>query len=131
MSESDRTTEDRATRGARIRAEVLGAAHVARASATAGTAGADLQRFITEWCWGEIWGRPGLDRRSRSLLNLGMLAASGKAEELKLHLRGALANGLTRDEITEVNLQVAVYCGAPAALEFQRAWRAVLAEIDG
>jgi 4-carboxymuconolactone decarboxylase len=72
---------------------------------------------VTEYCWGEVWTRPGLDRRSRSMLNLGMLTALNRPNELRLHLRGALNNGLTRDEIKEILLQTCIYCGIPAGLE--------------
>ncbi|MFE6923056.1 carboxymuconolactone decarboxylase family protein [Nocardia sp. NPDC057663] len=87
---------------------------------TEGTDSAELQRFVTEHVWGAIWNRPGLDRRSRSLLNLGILTALRAHEELAGHVRGALANGLTREEITEAVLHTVGYCGAPAALSAMR-----------
>ncbi|WP_308017137.1 carboxymuconolactone decarboxylase family protein [Nocardia rosealba] len=87
---------------------------------TEGTESAELQRFVTEHVWGAVWTRPGLDRRSRSLLNLGMLTALRAHEELAGHVRGALANGLTREEIVEAVIHTAGYCGAPAALSAMR-----------
>jgi len=108
---------DRYDDGMRVRREVLGDAHVDRATAAA--AGdpltADFQRFITEYAWGTVWTRPGLDRRSRSMITLTALVARGHHEELAMHLRAALRNGLTREEIAEVLLQSAVYCGVPDA----------------
>ena len=89
-----------------------------------------LQDFITRAAWGDIWNRPGLVRRDRSLLNIGMLVALGKADELKLHLKGAIRNGITRDEIKECILQSAIYCGAPAALEATRIAREAFAEME-
>ena len=76
-----------------------------------------FQRITTEWCWGYTWSRPGLDRKTRSLINLGMLTALGKSSELQLHVRGALANGVTTDEIMETLLHATVYCGIPAGLD--------------
>ena len=89
-----------------------------------------LQDFVTRAAWGDIWNRPGLLRRDRSLLNLGMLIALGRSEELKLHLKGAIRNGITRDEVKECILQSAIYCGAPAALEATRIARAAFAEME-
>ena len=102
-------------RGMRIRREVLGGDHVDRAESRTTELTADFQDLITRYAWGEIWARPGLDRRTRSCITLAMLVALGRTEELKLHLRGALNNGLTRDEIKEVLLQTAIYAGIPAA----------------
>jgi 4-carboxymuconolactone decarboxylase len=105
----------RAAQGMTVRREVLGDAHVDRA--VSGTTGftADFQDFITRYAWGEIWSRPGLTRGQRSLVTVTALAVMGKEEELALHLRAALRNGLTPDQIKEVLLQVAVYGGVPAA----------------
>ena len=102
-------------RGMKVRREVLGDEHVDRA--VAGTTGftADFQDLITRYAWGEIWARPGLDRRTRSCITLTALVALGREHELPIHVRGALRNGLTPDEIKEVLLQCAVYCGVPAA----------------
>lgn len=87
--------------------------------------------MITEYAWGAVWSRPGLTRQTRSLLNLGMLTALNRPVELELHIRGAITNGVSRDEIREVFLQAAVYCGAPAALDAFRIARRIFAEIDG
>ena len=86
-----------------------------------------MQEFVTEYCWGAIWTRPGLDRRTRSLINLGMLTALGKGHELEVHVRGALTNGVTEAEIRETLLQAAVYCGVPAGIEAFRRADSVLA----
>ena len=100
----------------RVRREVLGDEHVDRARRADDRASrADFQDFITRYAWGEIWARPGLDRRTRSCITLTALVALGHFDELELHVRAARRNGLTRDEIKEVLLQTAVYCGVPAA----------------
>jgi 4-carboxymuconolactone decarboxylase len=101
--------------GMKVRREVLGDAHVDRAEARKTDFTADFQDFITRYAWGEIWTRPLLDRRTRSCITLTALVAGGHLEELALHVRGALRNGLGADEIKEVLLQTAVYCGVPAA----------------
>jgi 4-carboxymuconolactone decarboxylase len=107
-------TDDARERGMRIRREVLGDDHVDRAvEHTEYTA--DFQDFITRYAWGEIWARPGLDRRTRSCVTLTALVALGRFDELALHIRGARRNGLSLEEIGEVLLQTAVYCGVPAA----------------
>ncbi len=107
--------EKRAQAGTATRRQVLGDAHVARSHARRTAFTEEFQDFITRYAWGEIWTRPGLDKRSRSLITLAMLVALNRPEEFKLHLRGARNNGLSRDEIKEVLLQAAVYCGVPAA----------------
>jgi 4-carboxymuconolactone decarboxylase len=107
--------ERRHAEGMRVRREVLGEVHVDRAVATTTAFTADFQDLITRYAWGEIWTRPGLDRRTRSCMTLTALAALGHLDELAMHVRAALRNGLTPDEIKEVLLQVAVYCGVPAA----------------
>jgi 4-carboxymuconolactone decarboxylase len=117
-------------KGLQIRREVLGDAYVDRSIAAADDVSAPLQKLLTEWCWGEVWSRPGLERRMRSVLNLGMLMALNRSDEFKLHVRGALNNGVTREEIGEIILQGAIYCGAPASLEALRNAKAVFAEID-
>jgi 4-carboxymuconolactone decarboxylase len=104
-------------RGLPIRREVLGPAYVDKSLASANEFMQAFQDITTEWCWGYIWGRPGLDRKTRSIINLAMMTALGKPAELKLHVKGALTNGLTVDEIKEVLLQATVYCGIPAGLE--------------
>lgn len=115
-------------KGLEIRRAVLGPEYVDRSIASADEFTRPLQELITQYCWGEVWSRPELDRRTRSLLNLGMIAALNRPHELKLHVRGALRNGVTEVEIREVFLQVAIYCGAPAALDAFRVAREVLAE---
>ena len=101
--------------GIKVRREVLGDAHVDRAFAQADEFSGDFQEFVTRYAWGEIWDRPGLDRRSRSCVTLTALVAGGHLEELAFHTRAALRNGLTPAEIKEVLLHAAVYCGVPAA----------------
>jgi 4-carboxymuconolactone decarboxylase len=99
----------------RVRREVLGDAHVDRALANATPLDADFQRWITESAWGGVWSRPGLDRRTRSLITVGILAALGRDDEFRLHLRASQNNGVTQPEITEMLFHVAVYAGVPAA----------------
>ena len=101
--------------GMRVRREVLGDEHVDRAVAGTDDFTADFQDLITRYAWGEIWARPGLDRKTRSCITLAALVAAGRTEELELHTRAALRNGLTPAEIKEVLLHCAVYCGVPAA----------------
>jgi len=117
-------------RGLAVRKAVLGEAHVARASANATPFDRDFQAFITQHAWGGIWTRPGLDRRTRSLLTIAMLAALGHHEELKLHIRATRNTGATRDDVKEALMQVAVYAGVPAAnAAFQHA-KAAYAQMD-
>ncbi|MFN8229101.1 MAG: 4-carboxymuconolactone decarboxylase [Mycobacterium sp.] len=117
--------------GMTVRREVLGDEHVDRATANATEFTADFQELITRYAWGEIWTRPGLDRRSRSMVTLTALVARGHHEELALHLRAALRNGLTADEIKEVLLQTAIYCGVPDANTAFRIAAQVLATPEG
>ena len=114
--------------GMEVRREVLGAEHVDRASAEATDFSRDFQELITEYAWGTIWTRPGLDRRSRSLITLAALVARGHHEELAMHVRAALRNGLTVDEIKETLLQTAIYCGVPDANTAFRIAQSVLDE---
>jgi 4-carboxymuconolactone decarboxylase len=123
--------EQRRERGMRVRREVLSDAHVDRAQASTTDFTADFQDFITRVAWGDVWSRPGLDRRSRSVAVLTSLIAHGHHEELAMHVRAALRNGLTRDEIREVILQSAVYSGVPAANSAFRIANDVLAEDAG
>jgi 4-carboxymuconolactone decarboxylase len=109
------TDEDRVALGMQVRREVLGDAHVDRAVANTTEFTADFQDFITRYAWGELWARPGLSRPQRSLVTLALLAGLGRHEELAMHVRAALRNGLTPAEISEVLLHVAVYAGVPAA----------------
>ena len=117
--------------GMAVRRQVLGDEHVDRAVARTDEFTADFQELITRYAWGEIWTRPGLDRRVRSCITLATLAALHHDEELAMHVRAALRNGLTRDEIKEVLLQVAVYAGVPAANRAFAVAARTLAEIDG
>ncbi|MEX3960544.1 carboxymuconolactone decarboxylase family protein [Trinickia sp. EG282A] len=116
-------------KGLRTRREVLGDEYVNRSLSSVDALGWPMQKLVTEYCWDEIWNRPGLDRRSRSLLNLGMIAALNRPHELRAHIRGGINNGLQPEEIQEVFLQVAVYCGFPAALDGWRIAREVLKEM--
>lgn len=118
-------------KGLNIRKEVLGAEHVQRSLDTADDFTAPMQKLVTEWCWGELWNRPGLDRRTRSIINLSMLSALNRPHEVRLHVRGALNNGLTQEDILEILLQVAIYCGVPAALDSMKVAKEVFAEEAG
>jgi 4-carboxymuconolactone decarboxylase len=115
--------------GLAIRKEVLGEAHVERSMAAVSEFSRPIQEYVTASCWGDVWGRPGLDRRTRSLLNIAMLTALGRNHELGVHVRGAITNGATEEEIQEALLQTAAYCGVPAALESFRVAERVLGEI--
>jgi len=115
--------------GLEVRKEVLGDSHVERSLSGVSDFSEPVQRLVTEHCWGDIWTREGLDRRTRSLLNLGMLTAMNRMHEFAVHVRGAVRNGCTEQEIQECLLQAAVYCGAPAALESFRVAESVLAEM--
>jgi 4-carboxymuconolactone decarboxylase len=120
---------DRLATGMRVRREVLGDDHVDRSMANATDFTMPAQEFVTEFCWGGVWTRPGLDRRTRSLVNLGLLTALNRMHEFAVHVRGALNNGCTVTEIQEVLLQTAAYCGAPAALESFRVAEKVLTDL--
>ncbi len=115
-------------KGLKTRREVLGADYVDASLKAADDFNMDMQELVTQYCWGDIWNRPGLDRRSRSLLNLAMLTALNRPHELKLHVRGALNNGLSKDEIKEVFLQAAIYVGVPAAIDSFRTAKEVFKE---
>ena len=116
-------------KGKAIRAEVMGQRFVDDAFANADEFSLPMQEWVTEYCWGGIWGRPDLDRRSRSILNVGMLAALNRPDELAAHIRGAIANGLTKAEIRECLLQVAVYVGMPAGMASFRIAKKVFEEM--
>lgn len=117
-------------RGREIRSAVLGKEFVDAAFKAADDFNMPMQELVTEYCWGAVWGRPGLDRKTRSLLNLAMISALNRPHELKLHIVGALKNGVTRDEIREVFMQVAIYCGVPAGVDSFRSAREVFAQLD-
>jgi 4-carboxymuconolactone decarboxylase len=128
MAPSD-DESSRYQRGLEIRREVLGAEHVDRSLRAASPFSQPIQELVTEYCWGAVWSREGLDRRTRSLLNLAMLTALNRNHELAVHVRGAVTNGCTTDEIRETLLQAAIYCGVPAGLESVRVAERVLTEL--
>jgi 4-carboxymuconolactone decarboxylase len=117
-------------KGMEIRTSVLGRAHVERAKTRTTPFNEDFQNFITQYAWGSVWSRPGLERKARSMLVLGMLAALGRSDEFKLHVRATRNTGVTRDEIKEILLMVAVYGGVPAANSAFHQAAEVLAEMD-
>jgi 4-carboxymuconolactone decarboxylase len=117
-------------RGLEIRKSVLGKEFVENAIRTADDFSRPLQELVTEYCWGAVWGREGLDKRTRSLLNLAMISCLNRPHELRLHIAGALKNGVTRDEIREVFLQVAIYAGVPAGVDSFRAAMEVFEKLD-
>lgn len=117
-------------KGLATRREVLGDAYVQRSLDGADEFSMPMQELVTQYCWGDVWNRPGLERAQRSLINLAMISALNRPHELKVHVRGAVRNGVTKEQIKEVFLQVAIYCGAPAALESFRLAREVFKEMD-
>ena len=116
--------------GLEIRKAVLGKEYVEKSLANADELSRPMVELSTEYCWGRIWSRPGLSRRDRSLINLAMISALNRPHELKIHVKGALTNGVTREEMCEVFLQVAIYCGIPAGIDSVRIAREALAEVD-
>lgn len=120
--------KERFDQGLKTRREVLGAEYVDQAMAASDDFNKPFVDLLNTYCWNDIWNRPGLDRKTRSMLNLAMLSALGKEHELKLHLNGSLNNGLTKEQIREVLLQVAIYCGVPAAVVAFRCAREVFKE---
>jgi 4-carboxymuconolactone decarboxylase len=114
--------------GSRTRGEVLGTTHVKTSLTQADEFSKPLEQLVSQYCWDEIWNRPGLDRRMRSALNLAMLTALNRPQQLKLHVKGALNNGLTKAEVQEILLQTAVYCGVPAGMDAFRAAREAFQE---
>jgi 4-carboxymuconolactone decarboxylase len=114
--------------GLKIRSEVLGKDYVENSMKSADDFNKPFQEFVTEYCWGAGWGRPGLSRKERSMLNLAMISILNRPHELKLHIRGALTNGLTKDQIREIFMQVAIYAGVPAGVDAFRQAREVFAE---
>lgn len=124
------TDETLFDRGLNIRKEVLGEDYVNKSIAGADDFTRTMAEWSTEFCWGALWSRPGLDRRSRSIANLSMISALNRPNELKLHVKAAVKNGVSRDEIKEVLLQVAVYCGVPAGIDSFRIAREALKELD-
>jgi 4-carboxymuconolactone decarboxylase len=114
-----------------LRKQVLGADYVERSFQNADEFSRPMQELSTEYCWGHVWTRPGLTLQQRSLLNIGMISALNRPHELKLHIKAALNNGLTREQIREALMQVAIYCGVPAGIDSTRIAREAFAELDG
>ncbi|MEX2632235.1 MAG: carboxymuconolactone decarboxylase family protein [Tistlia sp.] len=118
-------------KGLEIRKDVLGREFVEKSFAAADDFNRPMQELVTEYCWGAVWGREELPRKTRSLLNLAMISALNRPHELRMHIRGALRNGVSKEEIREVFLQVAIYCGVPAGVDSFRVAREVFAEQEG
>ena len=127
---SDRTHQKTYEEGLKIRREVLGAHHVDQSLGQVSEFSRPIQELVTEYCWGAVWARQGLDRRTRSLVNVAMLTALNRGHELGVHVRGAITNGCTEADIQEVLLQTAIYAGVPAALESFRIAERVLKELQ-
>jgi len=121
--------KDAFEKGLSTRREVLGSDYVDGSLKNADDFNMPMQELVTEYCWNEIWNRPGLDRRTRSIINLSMLTALNRPHELKLHVRGAINNGLSKEEISEIFLQTAIYCGVPAAIDSFRGAKEVFKEM--
>jgi 4-carboxymuconolactone decarboxylase len=128
---ADGTHKETFDEGMRVRREVLGAEHVDKSLAAVSDFSRPIQELVTEYCWGTIWGSDGLERKTRSLINIAMLTALNRNHELGVHVRGALTNGATIAEIQEVLMQTAVYVGVPAALESFRTAERAIAEVNG
>jgi 4-carboxymuconolactone decarboxylase len=126
----EKMSSDLFERGMKLRKQVLGKEYVEKSLAAADEFSRPMQELSTEYCWGYVWGRPGLALRDRSLINIAMISALNRPHELKLHVKAALTNGLSREEIREVLMQVAVYCGIPAGIDSVRIAREAFAEID-
>lgn len=124
------TAEDLFEKGLQVRRDVLGSDYVDASIAKADPFTRIMAEWSTTYCWGALWSRPGFDRKSRSIVNLAMIAALNRPHELKLHVKAALKNGLTKDEIAEIFLQVAVYCGVPAGIDSFRIGREAFAEAE-
>ena len=131
MADRPEYKSEKFKKGLEVRRAVLGAEYVDGSLARADDFMAAFQQLTTEYAWGEVWTRPGLPRKTRSMLNLAMLTALNRSAELRLHVRGALTNGVTRDEIKEILLQIGAYCGIPACLEAFRIATEVFKEVDG
>ena len=130
MTPSIETDNDRYEAGLEVRRAVLGDDYVTKSLESATDFTEPVQRYVTQACWGDLWTRPGLDRRSRSLINLGMLTALGRLHELGVHVRAALNNGLTVSEIQEALLHTAIYCGVPATLEAFRVAKDIIESVE-
>jgi 4-carboxymuconolactone decarboxylase len=129
-NEEHAMSNEKFERGLALRKQVLGAEYVEKSMAAADSFSMPMQELSTEYCWGHVWTRPGLALRDRSLINIAMISALNRPHELKLHVKAALNNGLSREEIREVILQVAVYCGVPAGIDSTRIAREAFAELD-
>lgn len=130
MSLPEEFNTDQFKKGLAIRREVLGAAYVDKSVNSSSEFMKPMQKLTTEWCWGEIWSRPGLERRTRSMLNLAMLTALNRPNEIRLHVRGAVNNGVSTQEMQEVLLQACIYCGVPAALDAFKVAQEVIQQIE-
>jgi 4-carboxymuconolactone decarboxylase len=128
--EEHQLNKDLFDKGLQTRREVLGSDYVDNSIRSADDFNRPMQELVTQYCWGDVWNRPGLDRKTRSMLNLAMLSTLNRPHELKLHVRGALTNGVTKEEITEVFLQVAIYCGVPAAIDSFRVAREAFKDME-
>jgi len=117
-------------KGLKIRKSVLGAEFVEKSIAAADDFNMPMQKLVTEYCWGAVWGREDLPKKTRSMLNIAMLAVLNRPHEFKLHIRGAIRNGVSKDEIREILLQVAIYAGVPAAIDSFRNAKEALAELE-
>jgi 4-carboxymuconolactone decarboxylase len=124
------TQESLFERGLKVRKEVLGEDYVNRSIAGADEFTRTMAEWSTAYCWGALWARPGMDRRTRSIVNIAMISAINRPHEVKLHVKAAIGNGVTRDEIKEILLQVAVYCGVPAGIDSFRIAREAFKELD-
>jgi 4-carboxymuconolactone decarboxylase len=122
--------KERFDKGLAVRREVLGAEYVDRSLANASAFSRPFQELLTEYCWGAVWGDDTLDRRTRSIINVAMLAALNRMHEWELHFRAALTNGVTREELRALIDQVTIYCGVPVGVECHRIANRVLAEVD-
>jgi len=129
MTKETAMNRDAFEKGLKTRREVLGAEYVDQAIRNADDFNLPLQELVTKYCWNEIWNRPGLDRKTRSIVNLAMLTALNRPHGLKLHVKGAINNGLSKDEIAEIFLQSAIYCGVPAAIDSFRTAKDVFKEM--
>ena len=128
---ADQTRKQLAEAGLKVRREVLGDEYVDRALANTTEFTRALQDLVTEYCWGAVWGREGLSKKTRSLLNIAMLSCLNRPNELKTHVKGAIRNGVTKDEIRETLLQVAIYAGVPTAVDSFRLAKEALADLEG
>jgi 4-carboxymuconolactone decarboxylase len=130
MKRENKMANELFEKGLQVRREVLGAEHVEASLSQADDFSRPLQELVTEYCWGNVWSRPGLDRKTRSLINVAMLTALNRPHEVKLHLRGALNNGCSKNDIMEVLLQTAIYCGVPAAMDSLRVAKEFFQEVE-